>query len=511
VTQVVPLQCPRCGYYPVTEVDICWACADGIADGARARRLIEAATNQVPGASRILGQVRDRRALPDVLKTLGRGVGGGMRRALISAAGYAGSDDAAAVGALAAELWNTDLELSSEAVDALADSTANQATISDALAAVMVARPELEVKAALVLGWRRDDRAIPILERELTTRGGAGAYNLNRAPGPMVGRLGPPGRAVLAQLLTRAVGAQPEAPHAWSPPDRLVRELIDGLVGRYGRPDRDGEIAARHAVAGCDWATVRLDDALADLEGLPSPSAVPREPIEPAARIVPRWGMRLRRVEHEEPGPVTRFGGQPYFPNEPVWPVHPAIGLPLTFLCQIAVPASVIGDGTWLAHVFIDVANKDSVHDPEYDFPVAASSVIVHPSGRWWGPTERMKTGPTYAFEWPDEWPSPDPQRDRYREGPQCGFVISEVDLVQGADPVNWPSGGSWEMTTDDWNKVGGSPLTLQGGEERLQSRGWKFLASFDAGWIGHEMGDAAHCCIWVHSDGRGLLDVQSH
>jgi hypothetical protein len=84
----------------------------------------------------------------------------------------------AAVRALAAELWNTDPELASEAVDALADSTANRATISDALAAVMVARPELEVAAALVLAWRRDDRALPILERELTLRGGAGYYHL---------------------------------------------------------------------------------------------------------------------------------------------------------------------------------------------------------------------------------------------------------------------------------------------------------------------------------------------
>src|SRR5260370_41392487 len=101
----------------------------------------------------------------------------------------------------------------------------------------MVARPELEVAAALVLAWRRDDRALPILERELTLRGGAGAYNLNRAPGPMVGRLGAPGRAVLAQLLTRAVAAQPEPPPAWSAPDRLLRGLLDRPGGRTRRPD----------------------------------------------------------------------------------------------------------------------------------------------------------------------------------------------------------------------------------------------------------------------------------
>ena len=121
-----------------------------------------------------------------------------------------------------------------------------------------------------------------------------------------------------------------------------------------------------------------------------------------------------------------------------------------------------------------------------------------------------MKTGPTYAHERVGEWPSDDPHVDRFRPGPQFGFVISEVDLVPGADPINWPS-GQWEVEDDDWNKVGGTPLTLQGGEERLRSRGWKFLASFDAGRVGHEMGDVAHGCIWVHPDGRGILEVQSH
>jgi hypothetical protein len=191
--------------------------------------------------------------------------------------------------------------------------------------------------------------------------------------------------------------------------------------------------------------------------------------------------------------------------------LHPANRLPLTFLCQIAVPATVLGDGTWLAHVFIDVSMKDFVDDPEYGYPVPATAVIVYPAGRWWGPTQRMKTGPTYAHEWPDDWPSPDPKRDRFRSGRQCGFVISEVDLVPGADPANWRLGEPRETTNDDWTKVGGTPLTLQGGEDRLQSRGWKFLASFGAGQVGHEMGDGAHCCIWVHADGRGLLDVQSH
>ncbi|HVS06116.1 MAG TPA: hypothetical protein VHK65_08100 [Candidatus Dormibacteraeota bacterium] len=40
------------------------------------------------------------------------------------------------------------------------------------------------------------------------------------------------------------------------------------------------------------------------------------------------------------------------------------------------------------------------------------------------------------------------------------------MDLVPGADPVGWPEEGHWETTNDDWNKVGGTALTLQGGAD---------------------------------------------
>ena len=505
-----PLQCPRCGYYPVPEVDICWACADGKADAVRARRLIDAASSDVAGASRILAQVGDKQALPVLLESLATGVGGRVRRAIVSAAGYAGGDDGAAVDALLGELWNSDLEIAGEAVDALADSSANQAAVTDALAAVMVARPQLEVKAAIVIGWRRDERALPILERELS-RGSLGPYNLNLAPGPMLGRLGAPGRRALGRQLTRVLAANPEPQVHWSAVDRLVREHLDGLLGRLGSPSPDGLAVALQAVEGHAWAQERLEEVVAQLEGRAPPGAPPMLPIDPAARVVPGWGMRLRRVDVAEPGPTTRFGGQPHFAGDPVWPLHPGNRLPLTFLCQIAVPASVAGDGTWLAQVFVDLIGNDSVADPEYGFPVQATAVIVHPGKRWWGPMEQLRTGPTYAYEWPEEWPARAPRRERFRSGPQFGFVISQVDLAPGADPVDWELAEGPDTTNDDWNKVGGTALTLQGGEDRLLDRGWRFLASWDAWRVGREMGDGAHCCVWVHPDGRGLLNVQSH
>lgn len=504
----VPVQCPRCGYYPVAEVDICWACADGVADAERTRRLVEAALAEVDGAARILGQVQDERATPVLLETLATDVSGRARRAIVSAIGFSGRNSPAAADALMRELWSTDIEVADQAVEALADSTID--SVSDSLAAVMAGRPLLQLRAAMVLGWRRDQRALPVLERDLMTAI-AGVHNLNRAAGPMLGRLGRPGHDALVRLLKNALAEFRDAPRAWSGPDRLVRELVDGLIGRHGSPDPEGLAMARQTVSGSGWALERLDHALAVLKKRQDIDAPAPRSRNTDDRIVPRWSMRLRRVDVAQPGPTTRFGGEPYFPADPVWPLHPVRQLPLTFLCQIAIPATVVGDGTWLAHVFITNADDDFVADPDSPYPVPAAAVIVHPSGRWWGPVTRQAVGPTYAYEWPVKWPALDPRLDRFKANPQFGFIISEVDLVPGADPANWRHDGGSETTSDDWNKVGGTPVTLQGGEEELVSAGWKFVASWDASWVGREMGDAAECYVWVHPDGRGMLDVQSH
>jgi hypothetical protein len=323
----------------------------------------------------------------------------------------------------------------------------------------------------------------------------------------MLARCGRQGQSVLARRLSAVLAEHPDPPqYRFDRIDSDVFWLLNALVGRYGPLDADGVELARSVTAKHRWASERLAEVMAQLEGQPPPN-VRLADIDPTTRVVPRWGMKLRRVDTPEPGPTTRFGGQPYFPDEPVWPVHPKLSIPLSFLGQIVIPSTVLGDGTWLAHLFVDVSPVDDfVPDPEYPYEVPPTAVIVHPGGRWWGPTEARREGPTYAHE-------RDFERDkgRFLPGPQFGFVTTEVDLEPGADPVAWPKTESFRTTGGDWNKVGGAPMTIQGGEEEWIAKGWKFLASFGAGWIGHEMGDVAECYVWVHPDGRGLLHVQGH
>lgn len=500
------LQCPRCGYHPVSELDLCWACADGIADDRRTARLIAAAAAGNREAARILRQVRDPRAVPVLLEALADGSAGGAREAVILAAAAAAPDSVNVVSVVLHELGHEDVEVAKAAIDALADTTAESLLVDETLAAAMATRPELTAKAARALGWRRDPRAVPVLNRDVVERGVV--VEGNQAAVFMLGRCGGAGRSVLRERLRTILSEHPDPPeHRFQEPDSSVYWLLNGLIGRGLPLDPEGVDVARAVTAGYPWARERLEEIVAERQGEPPPGRPQPRPIDPTIRVVPRWGLKLRRVNAPRPGLTTRFGGQPFFPGDPVWPLHPTLSTPLTFLCQIVVPSTVVGDGTWLAHVFVDVGSGDFVNDPEYPYPLPATAVIVHPRGTWWGPTVARRVGPTYAHDRPDHAVD----RDRFLPGPQFGFVITEVDLVAGADPVAWPKGVEFEITDDDWMKVGGTPLTLQGGEEGWVAKGWRFLASFTAWMVGHEMGDVAECYVWVHPDGRGLLDVQSH
>ncbi len=42
-------------------------------------------------------------------------------------------------------------------------------------------------------------------------------------------------------------------------------------------------------------------------------------------------------------GAVTKFGGQPFWINDPQWPLSAATGKPMRFICQIALDSNLFG------------------------------------------------------------------------------------------------------------------------------------------------------------------------
>jgi hypothetical protein len=92
----------------------------------------------------------------------------------------------------------------------------------------MANRVELQGHAALALGWRRDVRALGVLEDWITMKrfviGG------KRYPEQVIGRLGGPGYAVHRRTLAATLAAHPDPPqYRWNEPDRSVHNLLQGL------------------------------------------------------------------------------------------------------------------------------------------------------------------------------------------------------------------------------------------------------------------------------------------
>ena len=85
------------------------------------------------------------------------------------------------------------------------------------------------------------------------------------------------------------------------------------------------------------------------------------------------------------------------------------------------------------------------------------------------------------------------PQRERY------------VVWSEGMDPVAFP-----EITSapaENWNKVAGTPLWLQGDD--TPGPEWTYALQFTADAAGSERGDGAIFYGWVNSSGQGALGWQ--
>ncbi|MFP3987142.1 hypothetical protein U9R90_06490 [Streptomyces sp. E11-3] len=202
------------------------------------------------------------------------------------------------------------------------------------------------------------------------------------------------------------------------------------------------------------------------------------------AASLPRLQMSFRAVGEPVREPASKFGGQPVWLEEPMWPVHPDTGKPLVFVGQFRVP----GDEVRLAYLFLHEEDRDMASEPETGDAV----VIIQPEGRvpsfavvgppgtqgrslWrWGADET---------EIPVEWlvdlsPVPgdlDAEADRHAEWAR--FMRGEgpeVDFPEGDGPADF---------------LGGTAIY-----PNLRARGvdrpWQFLCQFEDRGEEADLGD---------------------
>jgi hypothetical protein len=337
------------------------------------------------------------------------------------------------------------------------------------------------------LAWVDDTRTLPDLRQLLVHPRRRSLGGLTTALAEALARLGTPeDRRAMAGIavtgLREAVGGTPaqmwSAIHAWQAYAWATQaieaaELSEVTAGLTDLPEN-----FRHAL--------RLDRPV-------GPLPVARALGE---RVVPR-----RSITHVSEGTPFRsgarsakFGGQPDWRDTPAWPVG-SDGRLLLFYGQLPLPDDV--DRT--AYIFLA--------GPEEWQPLGGgNAVVVQPGNRCHLPTRSQATGPQ-LYEWQSV-------QDRFRRRSRRVPVQERfLTFAEGADPTTWQwpeePAGLQVNDEEDWNKIGGTPLWLQG-PEKPHGDEWQYAFQFAAD-LADERGDAAICYGWTDGRGRAAFGWQCH
>lgn len=97
-------------------------------------------------------------------------------------------------------------------------------------------------------------------------------------------------------------------------------------------------------------------------------------------------------IEGDVTEPVTKFGGQPVWLDEPQWPVGATNGQPMTFVGQVALGEPWFPERDGLAYLFV---SEFTGQEETWDAYVGDNAVIIQPAGTPLVPVRDLATGPT--------------------------------------------------------------------------------------------------------------------
>jgi hypothetical protein len=214
-------------------------------------------------------------------------------------------------------------------------------------------------------------------------------------------------------------------------------------------------------------------------------------------------------VEADAPitDPVTKFGGQPIWIEEPQWPLSHETGEQMQFICQVEVSPELFGEESGrVAYLFMtgdeDIRQASlwqrtralfkgkSTWEPEGE----ENAVVVQPSF-YEGKMVTVETGPTLS--------------NLDRTGP-CEYAVElefgeDPDFVSESEQLEW-----YEEEIDTYwealggNKIGGTPGFIQG-DEFPEGGPWRLLAQIDSAGVPFyvNLGDAGIGYVYISRDGK--------
>lgn len=185
--------------------------------------------------------------------------------------------------------------------------------------------------------------------------------------------------------------------------------------------------------------------------------------------------------------PVTKFGGQPVWHDAPQWPLSRTTGNPMRFICQVALDPRLFPDAIGkMAYVFM--TDEDEYVDGTWEPDGGENAVIIQPAPLAAGVrTSPQATGPTLF----DMVQMPGYERLAPLEREYA------VAMRLAEEPPFQPQalGG---------NKLGGSPVFLQGDEFPDEGE-WRLLLQLDSADVPFSVnfGDAGVAYAFIDPTGQ--------
>lgn len=198
--------------------------------------------------------------------------------------------------------------------------------------------------------------------------------------------------------------------------------------------------------------------------------------------------------------PVTKFGGQPVWIEEPQWPLSAETGEQMRFICQIAIDPDLFGSiSPKMAYIFM-TAGDDYV-DGTWEPDSGENAVILQPVYTSL-PVKPLAEGPTLHQMVKKMF--------KKRLVPQpCEFAVKttcseDPESVPEDERAEW-SQGKWEEYASilDGNKIGGTPIFMQG-DEFPGPGSWRLLLQLDSTRVPFSInfGDAGIGYAFISEDG---------
>ena len=215
-----------------------------------------------------------------------------------------------------------------------------------------------------------------------------------------------------------------------------------------------------------------------------------------------KWILNFAESSTPICDPVTKFGGQPVWIDDPAWPLSRQTGKPMTFIAQIALSDQLgLTTSAGMAYVFMTDDVDGEYVDGTWEPDGGENAVILQP-GTTSVPTTPEHEGPSlYRMV-------KKPGMDRLQPEPcECA-----VELVEAEDVEFVSEADRWRMSKEesaavtgklDENKVTGTPVFMQGDEFPFES-GSQLLLQLDSCGVPFSInfGDAGVGYVFLNASG---------